>query len=265
MSFCHNRTIFVVMKKKVHVTVYGKGKAVVLLHGFLESSTMWQPLIPALSQKNQVICIDLPGFGKSPCLAEIHSMDLFAQQVKEVLDELKIQTATLLGHSMGGYVGLAFAELFPEKIEALILLNSSTLPDSPERKKQRLQAIDLAKQNKERYVSLAINNLFTAKAKELFPEAINQLKTEAQSFPLCGITAALLGMKNRKNQTQTIKSATFPSYLIAGTEDPLIPFSTSKTIANNDKISLFTLEGGHMGVIENKDEIVKILHLIDIL
>ncbi len=251
------------MIEGTHVSVTGEGAAVVLLHGFLESSTMWQPLVAVLSKKNKVICIDLPGFGKSPCAAEIHTMEFFAKRVKKVLDALKVQNILLMGHSMGGYVSLAFTQLFPEKVNALFLLNTTTHPDLPERKKQRNQAIKLAQENKERYVSLAINNLFTAKAKALFPEEIKQLKTEAKTFPLCGITAALLGMKQRKDRTQLLNNLTIPAFLLAGKEDPLIPYRESKKMAEIAGLKLYTLSGGHMAMIENKDEVVKFLHLIE--
>ena len=251
------------MIEGLNVSVTGEGTAVVLLHGFLESSTMWQPLVAVLSKKNKVICIDLPGFGKSPCVAKIHTMEFFAGRVKRVLDALNVQKILLIGHSMGGYVSLAFSELFPEKVNALVLLNSTPQADSPERKKQRNQAVILAQQNKERYVSLAINNLFTAKAKALFPEEIKQLKTQAKSIPLCGITAALLGMKQRKDRTQLLKNLSVPAFLLAGKDDPLIPYSVSKKIAEDARIKLFTLIGGHMAMIENKDEVVKFLHLIE--
>ncbi len=269
MSFCHildkNTIIFVFMDKNIHYTLSGKGKAVVLLHGFLESSTMWSKLVPFLAKKNKVICIDFPGFGKSSCLTEIHSMELLAKVIKDVLDEAKIKKATLIGHSMGGYVALAFAELFPDKLQSIILLNSGTLSDSPERKKQREQAIYLATLNKEKYVSMAINNLFLPSSGKLFSSEISQLKTEAKLFPLCGITAALNGMKVRKDRTEIAKHLTVPKFFIAGKQDPLIPFSVASNLAKITNMKLITLTGGHMGMIENYNEIVKKLHLINIL
>ncbi len=253
------------MNKNIHYILSGKGKAVVLLHGFLESSTMWSRLVPFLAQKNKVVCIDFPGFGKSSCLAEIHSMELLAKVIKEVLDEAKINKVTLIGHSMGGYVALAFAELFPDKLQSIILLNSSTLSDSPERKKQREQAINLATLNKEKYVSMAINNLFLPSSGKLFSSEISQLKTEAKLFPLCGITAALNGMKIRKDRTEIAKLLTIPKFFIAGKQDPLIPFSVASNLAKITNMKLIALTGGHMGMVENYDEIVKKLLLINVL
>lgn len=256
------------MKKEIYYQIFKNNKAketLVLLHGFLESSTMWSPIVPYLTLNHNLITIDLPGFGKSKCKNTVHTMEFFAQTVKEVLDQEGTNTCIVLGHSMGGYVALAFAELYPDTILKLILLNSSTLADSEARKLQRDQAVKLANQNKERYVSLAISNLFTETAKKQFPEAIKKLKKEAKSFELCGITAALQGMKLRKDRTKLVKSLDCPKILIAGKQDLLIPYDTSKQLAKKANLDLFSLSGGHMGMIENFNEILKIFPLIDIL
>src|SRR5690554_2620694 len=99
---------------RIHYKVSDKGPSLVLLHGFLESSTMWATVSPMLSQKNTVINIDLPGHGKSEVASKIHSMELMAEIVHHVLENTETKTATFIGHSMGGYVSLAFAELYPE-------------------------------------------------------------------------------------------------------------------------------------------------------
>ena len=125
----------------------GKGTAVVLLHGFLENKKMWDDYIPVLSQKNRVITIDLLGHGDSECLGYIHSMEENAQVVRSVLTHLRIRKAVFIGHSMGGYVALAFADLYPNSIKGLVLLNSTAKADSAERKKNRDRAIVAVKQN----------------------------------------------------------------------------------------------------------------------
>ena len=101
----------------IHYKTFGNGPGIVLLHGFLESATMWKSLIPQLSKNKFVITIDFPGHGKSGVISEIHTMELMAEVVNELLLHLQISSATFIGHSMGGYVSLAFTELFPEKVE----------------------------------------------------------------------------------------------------------------------------------------------------
>ena len=120
----------------IFYTDNGSGKAVVLLHGFLENSNMWIPFISILSKNNRVICIDLLGHGKTECLGYIHTMELMGDCVNAVLQHLKIYKATFIGHSMGGYVVLAFAEKKPNMINGICLMNSTAEADHLERKKK---------------------------------------------------------------------------------------------------------------------------------
>src|SRR4030065_2382718 len=108
----------------VNFTSTGIGSAVVLIHGFLENSSMWQEVSQELSKRNKIICIDLLGHGKTGNLGYLHSMEDQAQMVKVVLNHLKLRKYTFVGHSMGGYVALAFAKLFPSAIKALCLMKS---------------------------------------------------------------------------------------------------------------------------------------------
>ena len=117
---------------KISYSDTGKGNAVVLLHGFLENQTMWQDLVPELRQKNRIITIDLLGHGNTECLGYVHSMEDNAEAVQAVLTKLRIRKAVFVGHSMGGYVALAYAELYPESMRALVLLNSTSNADSEE-------------------------------------------------------------------------------------------------------------------------------------
>ena len=89
-------------------SVSGNGPAIVLLHGFLEDSSMWTDLASVLSKKNKVICIDLLGHGKTDSLSYVHTMEEMADTVLTVLKHLGLRKYTFIGHSMGGYVALAF-------------------------------------------------------------------------------------------------------------------------------------------------------------
>jgi pimeloyl-ACP methyl ester carboxylesterase len=120
-------------KEKVSFLDKGKGRVVVLLHGFLGSSQLWEKTIADLSKSYRVIAIDLPGHGKTPCFGYAHSMDLMAKCVKAVMDSLRLKKYVIIGHSMGGYAGLAFADLFPDHLKGLCLFHSSSYPDSDEK------------------------------------------------------------------------------------------------------------------------------------
>ena len=124
-------------------------KTLVFLHGFLEDSTVWNALSKSLSDTYKILCIDLLGHGKTPTIAPIHTMEMMADEVKAVLDYENITQCTLVGHSMGGYVALAFAERFPKNVEGLVLLNSTPLPDSEEKKANRDRVLKVIEKEKE--------------------------------------------------------------------------------------------------------------------
>lgn len=241
----------------------GRGPAIVLLHGFLESSTMWKQLIPQLSKKNNVITIDFPGHGKSDVISEIHSMELMAEVADEILKQLKITSATFLGHSMGGYVALAHAEMFPEKVEKMILLNSTPVADSEEKKENRNRALKVIDQNPQAYISMAIGNLFAESSRGKFAAEIEALKTEAYAFSVEGIRAAIKGMRDRKDRTEVLKNFNKEKYMILAKEDPILPVLETKEVAESCNVSTKIIEGGHMSIIENLDSVKKYLHFID--
>ncbi|MFZ0596221.1 MAG: alpha/beta hydrolase, partial [Flavobacterium sp.] len=190
---------------KISFTDSGEGTAIVLLHGFLENKKMWKEYVDLFSENYRVITIDLLGHGESDCLGYVHSMEDNANVVHEVLDHLKIEKATVLGHSMGGYVGLAFAELFPKNINKLVLLNSSSKADSHDKKINRNRAIKAVKQNYVNFVSLAIANLFSENNRTRLADEIEKVKIQALKTPLQGIVASLEGMKIRKDRESLLK------------------------------------------------------------
>lgn len=242
--------------------VTGKGPAVVLLHGFLESSTIWTSFVTELSKSKTIVTMDLPGHGKSGCVAETHSMELMAEVLHSFLKYLKIKSASIVGHSMGGYVALAFAEKYEQKTERLVLLNSTTAEDSAERKRNRQRALKVISENKKTFINMAINNLFVEGSREHYTSEIAYLKKEAFTFPTEGITAAIRGMKDRKDRTWVLENFRREKYIICGVEDPIVPVSASEEIALTTSSKLIILQGGHMSWLESRNEIAKILHFI---
>ncbi len=246
----------------IYYKTVGKGSAIVLLHGFLESSNMWESLIPHLAKNNLIITIDFPGHGKSGVISEIHTMELMAEVVDRTLQHLQISSAAFVGHSMGGYVALAFAELFPEKVEKIILLNSTPAADSDDRKENRDRALKIIDQNPQAYISMAIRNLFAESSFEKFTSEIKSLIMEAHSFPTEGIKAAIKGMRERKDRTKVLKDFNKGKYMIIAKEDPILPISDAKKLGEFCGVSVKIIEGGHMSMIENHDFIVKYLRFI---
>jgi len=247
----------------IYYSITGSGPAMVLLHGFLESSTMWDKYILSLSEKYTVITIDFPGHGKSGVVSDTHSMQLMAKVVKSALNELNIESATFVGHSMGAYVALAYTELFPDEVEKLVLLNSTPTADSEERKQNRRRALKVLDHNAEAFISMAIMNLFSENSKKKFISEIEALKKEALQFPVAGIQAAIRGMIDRKDRTEVLANFRREKVMVCGNDDPIMPISDSKNISEKTNSKLIQLEGGHMSWLENTDETHRILHFIE--
>lgn len=244
---------------KISYSDTGKGNAVVLLHGFLENKTMWQDLVLELGKKHRIITIDLLGHGETECLGYVHSMEENAEAVQAVLSKLRIRKAVFVGHSMGGYVALALAELYPEKVRALVLLNSTSKADSEERKSNRDRAIKAVKKDYTTFIRLSIANLFSPDNRERLIDEIEKVKTEALKTPLQGIVASLEGMKIRKDREVLLHLTPYPKMLILGEKDPVLNYENSLEQIENTTVQLVTFPDGHMSHIENKDELRTVL------
>jgi pimeloyl-ACP methyl ester carboxylesterase len=242
----------------ISYTDNGKGTAVVLLHGFLENQTMWNAFIPQLTKKNRVITIDLLGHGETECLGYVHSMEDQADMVHNVLHQLKIRKAVLIGHSMGGYIALAFAELYPEMVKGILLQNSTSRADSDERKLNRDRAIVAVKQNYTNFVRMSIANLFSENNRERLAAQIEKVKIEALKTPLQGIVASLEGMKIRKDREVILHFAPYPIQLVLGKKDGVLNYDDSIDQIENTKVQLTTFPDGHMSHIENQEELLNV-------
>jgi pimeloyl-ACP methyl ester carboxylesterase len=236
----------------VFYTSTGIGQPIVLLHGFLENHTMWSKLELELSKTNRVICIDLLGHGKTGCLGYCHTMDMMAETVYAVLKHLKIERSIFIGHSMGGYVALAFAEKYPQHVLGMCLANSTAQADNFERKLNRDRAIKAVKQNYKVFVSMAVTNLFAKTNQDKFKTEIEKVKQEALKTPVKGIIASLEGMKIRPDRTSVMKNRSFSKLLIIGTEDPIMTRTSLIKEAHESETNFVEISGGHMSYIENE-------------
>ena len=242
----------------VFYTDTGKGDCVVLLHGFLENSTMWNAVVEEVSKRNRVVCIDLLGHGNTGCIGYIHSMEEMAETVKAVLKELKIRKAIFVGHSMGGYVALAFAEKFPKNIKGICLMNSTAQADSEERKKLRLRAKEMAKENYETLVKMSIANLFAENMRLQLLEEIEKVRVEALKTSVRGYIAATEGMRLRENKEAVLQTID-KRLIIAGKQDPILNYTIVEGEAKRTNTSLIELPSGHMSHVEAKEELLRVL------
>jgi|AntDeeMinimDraft_5_1070356.scaffolds.fasta_scaffold00337_5 pimeloyl-ACP methyl ester carboxylesterase len=252
------KIIFAHQKLGMNYQISGQGKALVLLHGFLEDSRIWDPFLAQLEKKHQVVLIDLFGHGKSEKRGHEHTMEAQAKAIQKILIEENIGEASFIGHSLGGYVSLAFTEIFPEKTKSLILLNSTSEADSEERKNNRDRAISFLDSNKEVYVNMAIKNLFAPQTLERCKTDISVLVKRAQKLSAEAIIATVKGMKNRKDRTEVLRDFSGEKVIIAGKNDPIIPFEDIQKVSKETHSILKTLPNGHMGYLENEVEVKQI-------
>jgi len=238
----------------------GKGTAVVLLHGFLENSFMWKDVKTELIRSHRVISIDLLGHGQSSCLGYVHSMELMAEVVHAVLKSLRLRRVILIGHSMGGYVSLAFAQNYPKMVKGLCLMDSTAQADSEERKELRARANKMVQTNFENMIRMSVGNLFKPESLDLFKEEVKWVKEEALKTPVQGYMACMEGMRIRPNRVAVLHTIKHVFYVI-GKYDPVLEAENIVEEAKSVHAEFLVLEGGHMSHIENKAELIDSLRI----
>ncbi|MDR5591517.1 alpha/beta hydrolase [Christiangramia sp. SM2212] len=250
---------------KIHYSVTGNGEKVplVLLHGFLEDSSIWSPIVKELQKERPVICIDLPGHGKSDGVAKIHSMELMAEVVHEVLNKLEIQVISIAGHSMGGYVSLEFLKNFPIVLKSVMLINSTPDEDTVEKRQIRERSVKLVGKNKDAYISMAISNLFPEESKIKFSEEIEKLKSRAIKMKGENVQAALKGMKIRTNYRDVLKSFQKQKIIVAGKQDPILVINEIAKVSEECDCEFHMLERGHNSYMEDMNNLRTIMLFID--
>ena len=166
--------------------VYGEGLPVVLLHGFAETSSIWNNQIKCLSNYSKLIIPDLPGSGESQLQHDSSnnlSIEDFSNAIYSIIQNENIEQCIMLGHSMGGYVALAFAENYPEKLKAFGFVQSTAFADSEEKKQNRLRGIEMIENyGSYTFIKNTTPNLFTQTFKTTHAAKIEQLIEQGKSF-----------------------------------------------------------------------------------
>lgn len=260
--FCIMNTLHTFTYKDCNISytdTNNQDDTLVLLHGFLGNKEQWSPYIQELCISKRVICVDLLGHGASDCLGYVHTMEDQADVIYSLLQSLRIKKCSIAGHSMGGYVTLSFANLYPEMCEALFLINSTAKEDSDLRKMNRKRAIDAVKKNKDLFVNIAVNNLFTTSVKTNFPLEFEQTKAAASNTSTQGVIASLEGMRIRENLERMYYQEEILIHLLLSTEDTVIPYFETIAEANHTEVFITHTTGGHMSFIEQKQKTLDFL------
>lgn len=245
----------------LHYRIKGSGPALVLLHGFMESREIWNHFLPALTRNFSVVMIDLPGHGRSNNTDNVHTMPVMAQAVKQILDKENIQNCTMAGHSMGGYVTLAFARLFPELLNGLVLLHSHPDEDDAETIKNRDRSIEIVRKNKGSFISSFIPSLYHEPNQEKFKEEINRQIEIASSMAPEGIIAAQEGMKQRESFVDLLEKISIPVFFIIGKKDARanLPALLEHIGRPSHSEAMLLDNVGHMGFLEASNEVLSSL------
>ena len=241
----------------LHIADSGKGeKCVVLLHGYLESMYVWDDFAPLLKDKVRVITVDIPGHGVSVVNGEVHTMEWIADVLRDMLDALDIERVTMVGHSMGGYIALAFCEKYPERLDGVVLLSSTPNPDTELKRENRRREIALVKSGKKGTLAhTAAEAGFAEQNRRRLKSYIDDLEECVHITEDEGIVALLGGMMERKDQNEMLRKSSVRQLFILGKMDGYIPLDVAEGIvAAHPQAKVAWLEqSGHMGFIEEPE------------
>ncbi|BBI35286.1 alpha/beta fold hydrolase [Cohnella abietis] len=233
----------------------GNGQPIVLLHGFCGSHQYWDEVLPLLSSHGHIIAPDLRGHGASSATEGVYSMELLADELVDLLDELDLPMVNLFGHSLGGYVALAFAEKYPERLLTLGLVHSTSFPDSEAAQANRLKAVEAIKQDGiNTFVEGLIPKLFVPNSSESRQELLRKAIEIGYSTSPLGAIGCSLGMRERPDRGAVLEQLQAPILLLAGERDEVIPPEKRFPVAKIN-VTAVTIEGvAHMGMLENPQE-----------
>lgn len=235
----------------------GQGKPLVFIHGFCENKEIWHYFKNYFTRGYQVICIDLPGFGGSNGLGDGTTIENFAIKLHDTLHSIGIHQPILIGHSLGGYVALAYAELFPKEMAGMCLFHSTSYEDVPEKKENRNKTIDyVEKHGVDAFCNPFVPGLFFHKRREELKDQIQYVLQIARQTSLESIVLTTKAMRDRKDRAEVLVDCKVPVAFIIGKEDTAVTFEKSLSqchlVAKSQ--ALFLGDTGHMGMFEREKE-----------
>ncbi len=246
----------------VFYRVTGSGNPVVLVHGFGEDGIIWQTLVNDLKNQFLFIIPDLPGSGKSRMKKGDWSIDGLAGSIAAILKQEEIAMTAMIGHSMGGYVSLAFAEKYPDRLSALGLFHSSAFPDTEEKKVTRNRGIQFIEEHGQlKFLEQATPNLFSRTFREQHPHVVNEIINRYTNFQDTALVHYYEAMMQRPDRTHILDTFLHPVLFILGEHDTAIPLVDGLRQCHIPRLSYIHIlrNSGHMGMIEETVKCRKIL------
>lgn len=243
--------------RELHYRDEGRGNActIVLLHGFMQTLNVWSSLTLSYMRTMRVITIDLPGHGYSATWSEVHTMDFMARAVKAVLDHAGVERCVMAGHSMGGYVALAFAEQYPYMLRGLALLHSHAMPDDADKRQYRDELCHQIHHNRAGFIVEFITNLFDESKRQALAQDIKELRDNCLENQEEGIIAAQRGMKVRTSRIRTLQALNVPILFFYGKNDPRLPYElglSQATVPHRSEVVLLD-NVAHMCFMEDRE------------
>lgn len=236
----------------------GNGQPLILIHGFCESKEMWKTFSDHLSTSFQVFCPDLPGFGESPIENEQISLEETAVMLQDWMQANQIHHPIIIGHSLGGYVTLALAELMGKDIKAIGLFHSTAFADDEEKKKIRNKTIDFIKKNGvDKFIDSFVPPLFSEQHQTSLSEKIEELIVLGKKSSKKGILAFIEAMRDRKDRFEVWKTFEGPKLMISGELDAAVKIESSR-LHKPFATHYHEMSGvGHMGMFEQQEEAIR--------
>ena len=238
----------------------GEGDVIILVHGYLETSEIYRSFAQKLASGFRVISADLPGHGGSDIFGETHTMEFMAAVLHDLAGSIVEGKIFLAGHSMGGYVTLAFAEMFPEKLKGYCLLHSHPFADTPEvveKRKMEIRLINAGKRNM--FFADSIGRMYAAGNTGKFDAELKRSEEIAATIPDAAVISVLKGMMARPSRLSVMEEGRVPCLWILGAGDNFIDYEQIQGwVRLPGYAEVFVLENsGHMGFIEEEKEVLK--------
>ena len=242
-------------QKQLHYEVIGEGPTLMLVHGFGEDSSVWRFQREAFPGF-RVILPDLPGSGASELIDDM-SMEGLADSLLAILDQEKIDQCIMIGHSMGGYVALAFAEKYENRLKGLGLFHSTAFADSEAKIETRQKGIAFIQEHGAfAFLRTSTPNLFGPLSKESHKNLIEEQVQRSKTFTNAALIRYYESMIKRPDRTHVLKATTLPVLFIAGRHDAAVPLQDSLQQCHISALSYVHIleDSGHMGMLEQAIE-----------
>ena len=225
-------------------------KTLVLLHGHGVDDSIWDSIDASINDYYTVVRPNISLFTFCKTIEE------YADELHRFLTSAVIEKFTLIGHSMGGYIALAFAEKYPEMLEGFGLFHSTAYADDESKKHQRNQTVDMLRNyGTEMFIKNTAANMYGERFKELYPEKIKEHILRFGKLPAEALITGINAMRDRKDRTAVLAAMPFPVLFIIGMQDKILPFESCISLSEYPKQSypFILAEAGHMGMVERPD------------